>query len=111
MRDQRFWYEGWRPVLIASGLAAVLGILGVVLFAASTRADFSGIPEQVPLRDRITTTTSGAITFAPTPSKIVLTITDDGAIKRGETRIEDLDRDELLAVVRELVDLIRKPGR
>lgn len=53
-------------------------------------------------------TTSGQITFAPTQSKVILTIQDDGAIKRGETRIEDLDRDELVVVVRELVDLIRK---
>lgn len=54
-----------------------------------------------------TTATMPTITFGPGPSP-VLFVTRDGRIMRGDRPIEELDRDELLEVVRQLVATIRR---
>ncbi len=41
-------------------------------------------------------------------SKVIITITADGKKMRGDKELKDLTRDELLTLVDDLIDLIRR---
>ena len=53
-------------------------------------------------------TTTNTLSVAIAPSKTVLTITADGKKMRGDRELKDLSADELLVVIDDLIDLIRR---
>ena len=55
---------------------------------------------------------SGTLNVVRVPApRSVLVLTPDGKIMRGDRELHDLDRDELIEVVRDLVDVIARPRR
>lgn len=54
------------------------------------------------------TVIGASLTTLPTNTKTILVINPDGIKTRDDRPLTELDRDELLVVIDELVDLIRR---
>lgn len=63
-------------------------------------------PPEPPAIHFYTTTDQNVVRF-PTPRE-VLRITPEGQVQRNGVPLEELSKDELLVVVREMIDLVRK---
>ncbi len=78
----------------------IIAVLSTAATSQIGRTDFTGIPEQVPLRDRIVPTTS-----------TILTIRSDGTVERRGKPLEYVERDELIVIIGELLEHIQKGNR